>query len=73
MSRQPIRPIGAEAPVRKSFRLDRSRGKVMGVAAGIAAWSGFDVTMVRIAFVVGAFVSFGTAALIYLAIGLIAD
>lgn len=58
---------------RPGFHLDRRNGKLMGVASGIADWTGLNTTLVRIAFVVGAFVSFGTAALIYLAIGLIAD
>jgi len=60
-------------PVAKRFRLNRRDGKVMGVSAGIADWTGMPTTFVRIAFVLGALFSFGTAALIYLAIGLIAD
>ncbi|MBX7457872.1 PspC domain-containing protein [Qipengyuania sp. 1NDH17] len=57
----------------KGFRLDHSRGKLMGVCSGISRYTGIDSTWVRLGFVVGAFLSFGTAALIYLAIGLIAD
>ena len=57
----------------RGFHLDRRNGKLMGVASGLAEWTGLDTTLVRIGFVLGAFVSFGTAALIYLAIGLIAD
>lgn len=57
----------------KGFRLDHSRGKLMGVCSGIGRYSGIDTTWVRIGFVLGAFFSLGTAALIYLAIGLIAD
>ena len=57
----------------RDFRLDRQRGKVMGVCAGIGRHFGIDTTMVRIGFVIGALLSIGTAALIYLAIGLIAD
>ena len=55
------------------FRLDPSRGKLMGVCSGISRYTGIDSTWVRLGFVVGAFLSFGTAAIIYLAIGLIAD
>ena len=58
---------------RKGFRLDQSNGKVMGVCSGIGRHFGIDTVWVRIGFVLGAFLSFGTAALIYLAIGLIAD
>lgn len=60
-------------PAKPGFRLNRADGKVMGVSAGIADWTGMPAAFVRIAFVLGALVSFGTAALIYLAIGLIAD
>ncbi len=58
---------------RPGFHLDRHNGKLMGVASGIADWTGINTTLVRIGFVIGALISFGTAALVYLAIGLIAD
>ena len=45
----------------------------MGVSAGIADYFGIDVTIVRIAWVVGTLLGVGSLALIYLAIGLIAD
>jgi phage shock protein PspC (stress-responsive transcriptional regulator) len=60
-------------PPRAGFRLDKTSGKVFGVCAGIANHFGIDTMLVRIGFVIGALVSFGTAALIYLAIALIAD
>ncbi|MEL7445070.1 MAG: PspC domain-containing protein [Pseudomonadota bacterium] len=60
-------------PPSNGFRLDKHNGKIMGVCGGIANQFGIDPVLVRIGFVVGALVSFGTAALIYLAIGLIAD
>ena len=31
------------------FLVNRSRGKVMGVCAGLSDYSGFDVTLIRIA------------------------
>lgn len=34
--------------MRKTFRLDRSNGKFLGVCAGIANYTGIDATMVRI-------------------------
>ena len=71
MSELPVYPIG-NRPVRSGFRLNRPNGKIMGVSAGIADSTGMPTTFVRIAFVLGALFSFGTAALIYLAIGLIA-
>lgn len=72
MSRLPVHPIGSR-PVRSGFRLNRQRGKIMGVSAGIADWTRIDTTIVRIGFVLGALISLGTAALVYIAIGLIAD
>lgn len=55
------------------FRLDKTNAKLMGVCGGIANHFGWDATLVRIAFVIGGLVSVGTALIIYLAIGLIAD
>lgn len=72
MTRLPT-PRNRLGAIKAPFRLNRRDGKVMGVAAGIADWTGMPTGFVRIAFAVGAIVSFGTAALIYLAIGLIAD
>ena len=55
------------------FRLDKANGKLIGVCSGIARHFGADVTLVRIAFVAGALLGFGSLIVIYLAIGLIAD
>jgi phage shock protein C len=63
----------AVRPAGRGLRLNRRDGKLMGVSAGIADRTGMPVWFVRTAFVLGALFSFGTAALIYLAIGLIAD
>ena len=71
MSQHDVRPVSGST--RQGFRLDKRNGKIMGVAAGIADYTGTDTRMVRIAFVIGGLISMGTAALIYLAIGLIAD
>lgn len=57
----------------KSFRLDKVRGKFMGVSAGIANYFGVDVTLVRVAWVLGTILGVGSLVLVYLAIGLIAD
>ena len=66
---QPVRDLSP----RRGFRLDKSNGKLMGVSAGIANHFGWDVTFVRIAWVVGTLIGFGSLILIYLAIGLLAD
>lgn len=62
-------------PVRESrrFSLDRRNGKLMGVCAGIGRHFGIDTTLVRVGFVLGTLLGFGSFILIYLAIGLIAD
>ncbi|MAF28117.1 MAG: recombinase RecF [Croceicoccus sp.] len=57
----------------RKFHLNKRRGKLMGVSAGMADYFGFDVTIIRIAWVVGTLLGFGSLILIYLAIGLIAD
>ena len=59
--------------VSRGFRLNREQGKVMGVSAGIADYFGVDVTLVRVGWVVGTLIGFGSLILVYLAIGLIAD
>lgn len=64
-----VRPLEA----RGGFHLNKQRGKIMGVSAGIADYFNVDVTLVRAAWVIGTLVGFGTLILIYLAIGLIAD
>ena len=60
-------------PPAKSFRLDKNRGKVMGVCAGIGNYFGIDANIVRIGFIAGTIIGFGSLILVYLAIGLIAD
>ena len=68
---EPTRP-STVAP-RGKFRLDKTNGKLMGVSAGIADYFGWDVTFVRLAWVVGTLIGVGSLILIYLAIGLLAD
>ncbi|MEM9501755.1 MAG: PspC domain-containing protein [Pseudomonadota bacterium] len=60
-------------PPSNGFHLDKTNAKLAGVCSGIANYSNIDPMLVRAGFVIGALVSFGTAALIYLAIALIAD
>ena len=60
-------------PASNGFRLNKERGKIMGVSAGIADYFGIDVTLVRVGWVLGTILGFGSLVLVYLAIGLIAD
>ena len=68
----PVREVSETQP-RRGFRLDKANGKLMGVCSGIAASFGWDATLVRIAFVVGTLIGFGSLLIVYLAIGLLAD
>jgi phage shock protein PspC (stress-responsive transcriptional regulator) len=60
-------------PPRAGFHLDKSNAKVFGVCAGIADYFGIDAMLVRVGFVLGTLLGFGSFILIYLAIALIAD
>ncbi len=66
-----INSNGGGSPTR--FHLNKTQGKFMGVSAGMADYFGWDVTIVRAAWVIGTLVGFGSLILIYIAIGLIAD
>ncbi len=48
----------------RSFHLDKSNGKLMGVCSGIANYFDWDVNLIRIAFVLAAL--FGVGARTYL-------
>jgi phage shock protein PspC (stress-responsive transcriptional regulator) len=63
----------AVRPVSTGFRLNKVDGKLMGVCAGIADRFGIDATLVRLGFVAGALLGFGSLVVVYIAIGLIAD
>ena len=67
------RQRGPGAPATGGFRLNKERGKFMGVSAGIADYFNVDVTLVRLGWVIGTLVGFGSLILVYIAIGLIAD
>ena len=71
MSALDRRPAGGGAPA--GFHKDRANAKVFGVCAGIANYTGIDPMVVRLVFVAGTILGFGTFVLIYLAIALLAD
>lgn len=56
----------------RQFLVNKSEAKVMGVCAGIANYMGWDVSLVRIAFVAAAIFGVGSPILLYLLIGFIA-
>ncbi|HMS20306.1 MAG TPA: PspC domain-containing protein [Sphingorhabdus sp.] len=53
--------------------LDRANKKIWGVCAGLANWTGVDATVIRVVFVLATLFGFGSALLIYVALGLILD
>lgn len=63
----------AQMNTARTFRLDRSNAKFMGVCSGVANYFGWDVNLVRIGVVVATLLGVGSLIPIYLAIGLIAD
>jgi phage shock protein C len=60
-------------PRRTKFYLDKRNGKVMGVCAGIADYTGIDVTWIRVAMVLSIFMTSGTSLFVYPIIGWVAD
>ena len=54
------------------FSLDRSRAKVMGVAAGLSNWTGIDVLAVRLGLIVATLVTGPVAILLYILTGWLA-
>lgn len=56
----------------RQFLVNKTEGKIMGVCAGIANYMGWDVSLVRIAFVAAAIFGVGSPILLYLLIGFIA-
>ena len=51
---------GGQPASRTRFYRDKQNGKVMGVCAGIADYTGFDVALVRICFLATVFLSGGS-------------
>ncbi|HUG45248.1 MAG TPA: envelope stress response membrane protein PspC [Sphingomicrobium sp.] len=64
--------MSTQPPSRTKFYLDKKHGKVMGVCAGLADYTGFDVTLVRILFVLGVVMGGGALIPVYFVAGIIA-
>ena len=58
-----------QPPSQTRFYRNKRKGKLMGICAGIADYTGFDVSMVRIAFVAAIFLSSGSILPIYFVAG----
>ncbi|MCA1654196.1 MAG: envelope stress response membrane protein PspC [Sphingomicrobium sp.] len=62
-----------QPPSRTRFYLDKRHKKVMGVCAGIANYTGFDVNLVRIFMFLALWMSGGSILPVYFIAGWIAD
>ncbi len=58
---------------RTSFYLDKQNAKWLGVCAGIADYTGIDLTVIRIVTVIGTIFGSGTLFLVYLVIAWMAN
>jgi len=54
------------------FLINRQQGKVMGVASGLADWTGVDVLIIRLAMVAAALIAGPVAILFYVLTGWLA-
>lgn len=54
------------------FLLNRADGKIMGVAAGVADYTGIDVTLIRLGFVAAALFTGPLMLILYVVAGLVA-
>lgn len=61
-----------ETPRRTKFYLDKQHAKFKGVCAGIADYTGIDVSVVRIAMVLGTVLGSGALIIVYVAAAWIA-
>ena len=57
---------------RTRFYRDKRNGKVMGICAGLADYTGFDVSLVRVCFVAAVFMSGGSILPFYFIAGFVA-
>lgn len=65
--------MSTQPPSRTRFYRDKRHGKFMGVCAGIADYTGLDVTLIRIMFLGAVFMSGGSVLPLYFIAGFIAD
>ena len=61
--------MSTQPPSRTKFYLDKRNGKVLGVCAGLADYTGFDVSLIRILLILGIFMGGGALIPIYFLAG----
>ncbi len=64
--------MSTQPPSRTRFYRDQANGKVMGVCAGLADYTGFDVTLVRIVFAAAILMGGGALIPVYFVAGWLA-
>lgn len=64
--------MSTQPPSRTRYYRDKKNGKVMGVCAGIADYTGFDVTLVRILFIAAVLMGGGALIPVYFIAGWLA-
>jgi phage shock protein C len=65
--------MSTQPPSRTKFYLNKRAGKVMGVCSGLADYTGFDVTLVRVLFVLAIIMGGGALFPVYFLTGWLAD
>jgi len=65
--------MATQPPYRTKFYKNKREGKVNGICAGIADYTGLDVTLVRIGFIIALFLSSFSILPVYFLAGWIAD
>jgi phage shock protein PspC (stress-responsive transcriptional regulator) len=63
----------ASGPPGRKLRLDKQDGKVAGVCAGLADYFGMYPLVMRLIFVAGTLIGFGSFIIVYLLVWLLAD
>ena len=67
--REPERHLTEQPASRTRFYRDKANGKLMGICAGIADYTGFDVNLVRVCMVAAVFLSSGSIIPLYFIAG----
>ena len=57
--------MSTQPPSRTRFYLDKRNGKFLGVCAGVADYTGFDVTLIRILTIAAVLMGSGTPLIVY--------
>lgn len=67
------RTYSSQPPSRTRFYRDKRNGKFLGVCSGVADYTGFDVTLIRILFVAAVIMGSGTPLVLYFLTAMMTD